>query len=165
MATCNFCEMKYGMPMISGATIEEAYALARYMFDIETDEGVGELELHDAWEDMYEYARSICEELNNTLKFHKVSIRSGYYESFQLWVDEIHSDRFDLNRESRYCIDNDDAQYYFDMCRSHALRRAASEKRRIASTLLRIAKNNDYLHHIKRTALFSSGEAWYSIVR
>lgn len=55
-----------------------------------------------------------------------------YYYGFQFWIEEKFSNYFDLDKSSEYCIDNDDAHYYFDMFRSQALRASDAEKRKIA---------------------------------
>lgn len=164
MSTPNFCEMNFDMPMICLGMNDDMERLARGMFDIEEDEEVGIYDYYEATSIFFDSVKGILEKLNDTLKFHTVSIEDGHYEGYQLWVDETHSNLFDLDKNSLDCISNDEAQYYFGMCRSDAIRRATSEKRRIGNWLLKIAKKEKYLHHIVCSERFSNGEAIYTIM-
>lgn len=56
------------------------------------------------------------------LKFHKVKVLAGYYEGGQIVFEEIHNPNE---------MDNDDTRYYFDMCRSKAIRAYDAEIRKI----------------------------------
>lgn len=59
---------------------------------------------------------------NLDLKFHKVKVLAGYYEGGQIVFEEIHNPNE---------MDNDDTRYYFDMCRSKAIRAYDAEIRKI----------------------------------
>lgn len=59
---------------------------------------------------------------NLDLKFHKTKVLAGYYEGAQIVFEEVH----DPNE-----MDNDDTRYYFDMCRSKAIRAYDAEVRKI----------------------------------
>lgn len=117
MATSNFERMKYGMPLVCGGFAEDA---DYDMPGIEID---------------WELAESLARKISSKFTFHKVVIKSGYYEGLQFWVDEIYSGYFDLDESSEYCVTEEDSQYYFDMSRSQALKAAEKEKKQIAKML------------------------------
>ena len=58
-------------------------------------------------------------------------------------------------------LDNDSARYYFDLCRSHAIRKYEAEQRKINKILAKIggAYGMDKLAIYAR---FSNGETWYT---
>ncbi len=158
MSTPNFHSMKYDMPLICGRSvyqIAEAYA-EEYGEEI-SDDGLYWQQIDDA-----EEAEILAEEFTSNLIFHDVKVISGYYDGFQFYVSEKFENQFDLDKDSRYCIDNDDAHYYFDMCRSRAIRAADAEKRKIAKWLRNL--RNDGYNEVACTAIFSNGEAIYEIV-
>lgn len=138
MSTPNFRDMEYNMPMVCGA-----------LNDDETECNIE-----------FETAEQLAEEFSNSLTFHDITIESGYYYGFQFWVEEKFSKYFDLDKSSEYCIDNDDAHYYFDMFRSQALRAADAEKRKIAKWLKKLQENGFEI--LVCTAKFNNGEAIYS---
>lgn len=133
MSTANFAPMEYGMPLVCGNPTD------------------------DEWEAMDEYERAerLAEDFTDELTFHDVTIKCGYYESFQFYVEERYSGYFDLDKNSRYCIDNEEAHDYFDMCRSRALRAADAEKRKIARWLEKLTEYGFDIYVI--TARFSNG--------
>lgn len=98
------------------------------------------------------------------MKFHVISLKDGYYDGFQFWVDEKYNNLFDLHKSSRYCLDNDEAQYHFGMCRSLVLRKADAEKRKIAKLLGKLAKSYEYLYQLGCAGVFSNGEAIYTLM-
>ena len=120
-----------------------------------TDNGVVQ-----AFPGAYRSAREMAENFTAGLKFHTVTVLPGYYEGFQFWVEEKHSDYFDLDRESEYCIDNEYARYYFDTCRSKALRAAEAEKRRIIRWL--VALDGKGFDILVCKGVFSNGIAVYA---
>ena len=91
---------------------------------------------------------------NETLTFFKVVLRNGYYRGVQTLV-ECENDPHEL--------DNEDCRYYWDMCRSQAIRKHEAEQRRVVK----------YLKHLKDegfdelicVGIFSNGEAVYEYVR
>ena len=139
MSCPNFEPMKYGMPMVCGGLYLEE----------DNDE---------YWE--FKDASYLAEKFTKELKYHDVNVQSGYYSGFQFVVDEKRSSQFDLDKDSEYCIDNEDAHYYYDMCRSQVIRKADAEKRKIRKWLEKIAEDYGY-EILVRTALFSNGEAVY----
>ena len=139
MSCPNFEQMKYGMPMVCGGLY------------LEEDED-------EYWE--FKDASYLAKEFTKELKYHDVNVQSGYYYGFQFVVDEKRSSQFDLDKDSEYCIDNEDAHYYYNMCRSQVIRKADAEKRKIRKWLEKIAEDYGY-EILVRTALFSNGEAVY----
>ena len=157
MGTANFRRMNYDMPLVCGGLESFADVAEKYMeeFGEEMTEGA----FYGYLEDEAENAREIAETFTENLKFHDVTIISGYYEGFQFFVTEKFENRFDLDRDSEYCIDNEDAHYYFDMCRSAVIRAADAEKRKICRWLENLAKRGYSM--LVCSARFSNGEALY----
>lgn len=139
MSCPNFKPMLYGLPLIVGAIDSEDAA-------------------QDYWD--FEDAQLYAKEFSENLMFHNVEVCSGYYCGFQFYVQEKYHDMFDLSKDSEYCIDNDDAHYYFDMCRSAAIRKADVEKRKISAWLNSMAEGCNY-EKMVLVAMFSNGEAIY----
>ena len=137
MSTPNFRDMEYNMPMVCGALTDDE-------FQCEMD---------------YELAEQLASEFTENLTFHNVKIQSGYYYGFQFYVEEKYNNYFDLDKSSKYCIDNEDAHYYFDMFRSQALRVADAEKRKIVKWLEKLQEHGFEI--LVCTAKFSNGEALY----
>lgn len=136
MSCPNFKQMEYGMPLVCGGLSNDA----------------------DYWD--FEEAVEIAKRFTDGLTFHTVTIEGGYYYGFQFIVDEAFSHSFDLDKESVYCISNEEAHDYFGMCRSEALRKADAEKRKIRKWLESFENENGY-EILVRTAMFSNGEAIY----
>jgi len=158
MPAPNFRSMLYGMPMVCGGMEDfddlktafeedygEEYTMAQYQLDME---------------DEYENAVSLAKAFSENLVYHYVTVESGYYSGFQFFVEEKYSAIFDLDRNSKYCIDKESARYYFGLCRSSALREANAEKRKITRWLENLAGNSGY-EVLVCTARFSNGEAFY----
>ena len=99
MGTCNFCTMKNF----------NLYALVLEDLDQDDDDIIDLL-----YEDYEREINAELEKLNEKLLFHKVTIKAGYYEGFQLYVECEH----DLDKYKDY--DDDDCDYYFDMSREEA---------------------------------------------
>lgn len=72
------------------------------------------------YDDMMYDVEGTFEDLD--LKFHRVKVLAGYYEGAQIVFEEIHNPNE---------MDNDDTRYYFDMCRSKAVRAYDAEVRKI----------------------------------
>lgn len=157
MSCPNFLHMKYDMPLICGKTFEQAAADYLRDYGEEMTEDIFLMEEQFMIED----AEQLAKQFTESLKFHTVSVEAGYYTSYQFYVEEKYHDLFDLEKSAAYCLDNEDARYYFDMCRSEVIRRAASEKRRIRKWLNNLRNNGFNLVHC--TGIFSNGEAVYSI--
>ena len=97
------------------------------------------------------------EEINKDLDFFTVRLKSGYYVGVQFdvnWNDHI-GDPEELN--------NEDAHYYFDCCRSVMLRKYERERRKLGKQLAKLAKNYGF-EEIVCVGVFSNGEAIYERV-
>lgn len=157
MSCPNFATMKYDMPLICGKTFAQMAEEYNREFGEELTDEVFYAEERFQAED----AERLAEEFTRSLEFHNVTVESGHYCSFQFFVEEKYSNYFDLDKNSRCCIDNDDAHYYFDMFRSQALRKADAEKRKIKKWLLSMKNQGFNLVHM--TGMFSNGETTYCV--
>ena len=91
------------------------------------------------------------EELNNDLVFHSMEFKSGYYDGVQLYINTA---------ENPHELDNEDCRYYFDMCRSQAIRKYEAEIRKINKWMEKIAVEYGW-RKLNCIGVFSSGEAIY----
>jgi hypothetical protein len=114
--------------------------------------------------DEYE-ARFICdkiekelEDINCDLIFHKIELKDGYYSGVQFYCE---TKDFDEDKDGELDIDNDEAHYYYDMCRSQARRKYKSEINKINKILKKIARNYEFDAY-GISARFSNGETWYT---
>lgn len=94
---------------------------------------------------------------NDQLKYHKIELKSGYYDGVQLFVVAEHDD------EGIESMDNTDAWYYFDMCRSKAIRAWKADKNLVNKVMKELAKELGMIE-IRMVARFSNGEALYEKV-
>ena len=82
-----------------------------------------------------------------------LAVQGGYYTGMQLYVEEKHE-----------CFpeqyDNEDCHYYFDCCRSGAIRKRASEVNQVKRFMRLIAKNCG-MEEYYCSSIFSNGEAFY----
>lgn len=90
----------------------------------------------------------------------RVEVQDGHYCDVQFIVRTYED--LDFNRESPYCIDNEDAHYYFDECRSKVLRKADAEQRKVYKWLKNLKKEG--YTELRCDGVFSNGEAVYSRV-
>jgi hypothetical protein len=158
MATANFKDMEYGMPMVIGGM--ENYEDMKKAYESETGEEYNEDIYYFDLEEIFRDAEKLAEDFTENLKYHDITIISGYYSGFQFYVEEKYSGYFDLNKSSEYCIENDDAHYYFDVCRSVAIRESDREKRKIKRWLESLVNYGyDIIVCVGR---FSNGEAVYT---
>ena len=158
MSCPNFATMKYDMPLICGKTFYQMAEEYKREFNEELTDEIFYAEENFQAED----AQRMAEEFTKSLDFHNVTVESGHYTSFQFYVEEKYSGYFDLDKNSKYCLDNSDAHYYFDMYRSQVLRKAEAEKRKIKKWLLDMRNQGFNLVYI--TGMFSNGEATYCVV-
>ena len=95
--------------------------------------------------------KKVMEEFNDSLLFHEISFESGYYDGVQLYVEE---------KENPHELDNEDCRYYYDMCRSQAIRKYDAEIRKINRWMEKVATEYGWrkLHCL---GVFSNGEAIY----
>ena len=102
------------------------------------------------------------EEINRGLLFHEISIESGYYEGLQLYVELNHAaDNAGFTDAGPEYLDNESARYYFDLCRSAAIRKYEAEQRKVNRILEKIGRAYG-MDKLAIYARFSNGETWYT---
>lgn len=159
MGTANFRMMEYNMPLVVGGI--DFFHELKENFENEYNEEYTEDAFYYDQEEEYREAFELAEEFTENLKYHNITVISGYYNGFQFYVEEKHNDKFDLDKSSKYCIENDDANYYFNVCRSLAIREADREKRKINRWLESLVKYGYEI--LVCIGNFSNGEAIYEI--
>ena len=115
-----------------------------------SDEAYAEIFYEDIWDDADGF-KGLMEEFNYSLTFHHLEFKSGYYDGVQIFVEEF---------ENPHDLDNDDCRYYYDMCRSQAIRKYEAEIRKINKWMNKVATEYGWrkLHCL---GVFSNGEAIY----
>ena len=156
MSTSNFKSMEYGMPLITTKDFSTMKDEFEKNCGEKYDEDLYQIDMDCIYEDM----RELSQNINDELEFYKVKIEDGYYEGIQFVVEQEYEESFDLEKGTKYEIDNDDAQYYFGMCRSKVLRKAESERNRIKKWLKNLKKYGYW--ELNCDGIFSNGEAIYS---
>ena len=112
----------------------------------------------------YEDVLQDLEKINAGLIFHEISIESGYYEGLQLYVTLNHAaDHAGFTDAGPEYLDNESAHYYFDLCRSAAIRKYEAEQRKINRILAKIGRAHG-MDKLAIYARFSNGETWYTKV-
>lgn len=99
----------------------------------------------------YDGFKGLMEDFTDTLVFHKLDFKSGYYTGMQIYVEET---------ENPHELDNEDCNYYFDMCRSKAIRKYDAEIRKINRWLDKVAVEYGW-RELYCVGIFSNGEAVY----
>ena len=99
----------------------------------------------------YDGFKDEMEKFNNSLTFHKIELRSGYYDGVQLYVEE---------KDNPHELDNEDCKYYYDMCRSKAIRKYDAEVRKINKWMEKTAVMYGW-RELHCLGIFSNGEAIY----
>lgn len=157
MSCPNFRPMLYGMPLVCACLEDFNDMAAEYEKETgeEFDQFLYEMEMQEEADE----AKRLAEDFTENLRFHDVTVISGYYNGVQFFVEEKNSAVFDLDKDSKYCIDNEDAHYYYGECRSKVIRAADAEKRKIRRWLENL-KSNGY-EILAVTARFSNGETLY----
>ena len=155
MSTPNFEFMEYDMPLIIADMdyydLKEQYEKE---FDEEYTEGMFYADMDFKAEEM----KALADEINKQLTYFFVEVKDGYYCDLQFVVRTCND--LDFDSESPYCIDNEDARYYFDECRSKVLRKTDAEQRKIYKWLKSL-KDQGYTE-LGCDGVFSNGEAIYS---
>lgn len=159
MGTCNYISQKdFDLYIIeyeaSEEYIKEYEEINECEFDIEWDSEI-------FYEDIYREAERLANKLNEELMFYQIEIRSGYYCGLQTIVQgtDWYDSYYDIED-----VSNDDCHYYFDMCRSKAIRKHNAEVNKINKKLLPLFKNELGFDHIRCIGVFSNGEAVYQRV-
>lgn len=159
MGTCNYISQDNFDLYITEYEVDEEY-IKEYEeeneceFDIEFDSEI-------FYEDIYREAERLANELNKELMFYQIEIRSGYYDGLQTVIQCTDWYNGYDNVED---ISNDDCHYYFDMCRSKALRKHKAEVNKINRKLLPLFEKELGFEHIRCIGVFSNGEAVYERV-
>lgn len=125
----------------------DLYAMNDCHFKYEDGEGF------DQW--AYElWAESLgLDALNESLQFHSIRLTSGYYAHSQIYVEAVHDPRG---------MDNFETNYYFDMCRSKAIRACEAEARRIRKWMAKNCPERG-MDKLVCVGIFSNGEAVYEL--
>lgn len=168
MATANFWTME-NFPLWARDFYEKCKICpeCNVMQDSENDEcefcghDLSDIESESLY-DEYE-AEYICDEIKTKLKnidlmFHTIELKSGYYSGVQFYVE---TKDFDEDENGELDIDNYDAHYYYDMCRSQARRKYKTEINKINKLLKELGKEYGF-NAYGVSARFSNGETWYS---
>lgn len=100
----------------------------------------------------YDGFKGKMEEFNDTLTFHEIVFKSGYYDGVQLYVEE--------KEENPHELDNEDCRYYYDMCRSQAIRKYDAEIHKINRWMEKVAPEYGW-RELHCLGIFSNGEAIY----
>ena len=105
--------------------------------------------------EFYSSLKEIVDEFNYDLLFFKVSLKSGYYEDVQFYVE----DKEDFGKYMDE-FTNEDCHYYFDVCRSVAIRKYHSEINKINRWLKKTSKEWGFTE-LGIVGRFSNGEVIY----
>lgn len=161
MATCNFRTQK-DFPLY---TLDDIYMM--YCPECECWQGVndntykcpecggtmnGEPEIDDNMtEIIWNEISTMADEKNQNFLFHNITLESGYYAGMQLYVEE---------KDNPENFDNDECNYYYNMCRSKAIRAYKTEQNKVRKAMKQIADANG-MEELACLGVFSSGEAIY----
>ena len=110
------------------------------------------------YNDIYEGAdgfKGKMEEFNDSLTFHELQFKSGYYSGVQIYVEE---------KDNPHELDNDDCNYYYGMCRSKAIRKYEAEIRKINRFMDNVAPEYGW-RELHCLGIFSNGEAIYQYAK
>ena len=99
----------------------------------------------------YDGFKEVMEKFNDSLMFHSLEFKSGYYDGVQLYIKEM---------ENPHNLYNEDCKYYYDMCRSQAIRKYKAEINKINKWMKKVAVEYGW-KKIKCLGIFSNGEAIY----
>jgi len=110
------------------------------------------------YDDFREQVQPELDKLNDGLIFHKVVLKSGYYEGIQFFVECEH----ELDKYNDYT--DDDCYYYFDMNREDSYTGFNREIEMVNRQLGEIAKKCGMMQ-LAISARFSNGETWYKEVK
>lgn len=117
------------------------------------------------WISAQEYTSDLenrCQEENEKLRFFEISVKSGYYDGLQLYVDLTQAaDNAGFTERGPEYTDNEATRDYFDMCRSKCIRAYEAEKRKV-NKILAIIGGQYGMDKLGVFARFSNGETWYT---
>lgn len=103
--------------------------------------------------------KSCMDEINKELAFFEVGLQSGYYVGVQFDVDWKDIRGWGAAGDPEE-LDNEDAHFYFDCCRSVMLRKYERERRKLGKKLAQLAEDFGFVE-IVCIGHFSNGEAVY----
>lgn len=116
---------------------------------------------YSADEYKYDLLTTIAAE-NENLRFHKITIRGGYYDGLQLYVHLTnYADQAGFTEDGPEYVDNESARYYLDMYRSQAIRKYQAEQNKVRRILEKIGRAHG-MYKLGVYARFSNGETWYT---
>ena len=95
-----------------------------------------------------------ADRINDGLLFFNVKMELGHYSGAQFLVEELYDDISEMSNEY--------TQDHFGLCKSKAMRKYESEKRKIVSELRKLKKCG--YEELECVAIFSNGEAVYEKV-
>ena len=159
MSTCNYISQDDFDLYIIEYDVDEEY--------IKEYEEENECEFDEEWDcqifydDIYREAERLANKLNEELIFYQIVIESGYYCGLQTIIKGTDWNDYYFEIED---IDNEDSHYYFDMCRSKAIRKHNAEINKINRKLLPLFEKELGFDHIRCIGVFSNGEAVYERV-
>lgn len=161
MATANFWnQTRDGYPLYAIPTFyptDEEYE--REIADCEDDECISPIDLaYLNSEDAYGYLPEIIKEHTMRLVYHTITLKPGYYDGVQLFVESEFEDDY-IQDITPY-----DAKYDFDAPPSVVKRRWEADKKRTLKALKAIAKQAG-MKQLRCVGVFSSGEALYEEVK
>lgn len=117
------------------------------------------------WISAQEYTSDLenrCKEENEKLRFFEISVKDGYYDGLQLYVDLTQdADNAGFTERGPEYTDNEATRDYFDMCRSKCIRAYEAEKRKV-NKILGIIGGAYGMAKLGIFARFSNGETWYT---
>ena len=160
MGTCNYkSQGKFDLYVTTYEVDEEYIKQYEKENGHELDE---ELDRQIFYEDIYIEAERLADKLNKELMFYQIEIRDGYYDGLQTIIQgtDWHDGFYNIEDMSNY-----DCHYYFDMCRSKAIRKHNTEVNKINKKLLPLFKKELGFEHIRCIGVFSNGEAIYERVK
>lgn len=99
--------------------------------------------------------KEVMEKFNDTLTFHEITFKYGHYDGLQLYVE---------GKENPHELDNEDCKYYYDMCRSVAIRKYDAELRKINRFMDKVATQHGW-RELHCLGIFSNGEAIYQYAK
>ena len=108
------------------------------------------------YEDFEEEIDPVIEEMNDSIMFHTISLKSGYHDGVQIYIEEKYDHEEDFSDWT-----NDDFRYYFDNYRSKIIPKYMPEIRKINRWLDKIVKDFG-MDKLGNFAVFSNGEIMYT---
>lgn len=158
MATCNF-RTQDGFPLFCTSIFDG------YEYE---DEETGATCYTDFDEWHFNYCQKKIDELNNGLKYYKITLESGYYCGVQVILEEQDDEAFTRDytakewaQERKFYRRRYGYFYEFDLPYSERKKAESREIKRIIKFCKTVLKEQFYFDEYVCTARFSNGEALY----